>query len=251
VNASLVTGAGLRSGLLDESFGCGGLTLASELGQSQLSDVYRKEPASNGNFSTIAIAREQCQTQILRMLQPCFSVYAFPNIFPGGHSSANLRAMDYLWTPWRYAYVSGTEKSAGCVFCEAAKEKDDAKALIVYRGEHCFVILNAYPYTPGHVMVVPHTHVDELRRLSREEATEMIALSQRMETVLRDLYHPDGINLGMNIGKAAGAGIAGHIHMHVLPRWVADANFMSVVGETRVLPETLDVTWERMRKAMR
>jgi ATP adenylyltransferase len=158
--------------------------------------------------------------------------------------------MDYLWTPWRYAYVSGTEKSAGCVFCEAVKEKDDGKVLIVYRGEHCFVILNAYPYTPGHVMVVPYTHVDELRKLSREEAGEMIVLSQRMETVLRELYHPDGINLGMNIGKAAGAGIAGHIHMHVLPRWVADANFMSVVGETRVLPETLDMTWERMRKAL-
>jgi ATP adenylyltransferase len=167
-----------------------------------------------------------------------------------GAALLTCRAMDYLWTPWRYAYVSASEKSAGCVFCEAAKEKDDAKALIVYRGKHCFVILNAYPYTPGHVMVVPYTHVDELRKLSREAATEMIGLSQRMETVLRDLYHPDGINLGMNIGKAAGAGIAGHIHMHVLPRWVADANFMSVVGETRVLPETLDVTWGRMRKAL-
>jgi ATP adenylyltransferase len=158
--------------------------------------------------------------------------------------------MDYLWTPWRYAYVSAAEKSVGCVFCEAAKEKDDTKSRIVYRGEHCFVILNTYPYTPGHVMVVPYTHLDELRKLSRDEANEMMALSQHMETVLRELYHPDGINLGMNIGKAAGAGIAGHIHMHVLPRWVADANFMSVVGETRVLPETLDVTWERMKKAM-
>ena len=100
-------------------------------------------------------------------------------------------------------------------------------------------------------MVVPYTHLDELQKLPREAADEMMALSQKMETVLRDLYHPDGINLGMNIGKAAGAGIAGHIHMHVLPRWVADANFVSVVGETRVLPETLEVTWARMRKAMR
>jgi ATP adenylyltransferase len=158
--------------------------------------------------------------------------------------------MDYLWTPWRYAYVSGTEKATGCVFCEAPKEKDDAKAHIVHRGEHCFVILNAYPYTPGHVMIVPFAHLDELRKLPAEAANEMIGLSQRMETVLRELYHPDGINLGMNIGKAAGAGIAGHIHMHVLPRWVADANFMSVVGETRVLPETLDVTWKRMRGAI-
>jgi ATP adenylyltransferase len=99
-------------------------------------------------------------------------------------------------------------------------------------------------------MIVPYVHVDELRKLAPEAAHEMIELSQRMESVLRDLYHPDGVNLGMNIGKAAGAGIAGHIHMHVLPRWVADANFMSVVGETRVLPETLDETWKRMTKAL-
>ncbi len=157
--------------------------------------------------------------------------------------------MDYLWTPWRYAYVSTAEKVVGCVFCEAVKLPDD-KALIVYRDQHSFIILNAYPYTPGHVMVVPYAHLDELQKLPSEAANEMMALSQRMETVLRGLYHPDGINLGMNIGKAAGAGIAGHIHMHVLPRWVADANFMSVVGETRVLPETLDGTWKRMREAL-
>ena len=158
--------------------------------------------------------------------------------------------MDYLWTPWRYAYVSSTEKSSGCVFCEAQQEKDDAKARIVRRGQFCFVILNAYPYTPGHVMIVPYSHLDELRKLPTEAANEMIALSQRMESLLRELYHPDGINLGMNIGKAAGAGIAGHIHMHVLPRWVADANFVSVVGETRILPETLDVTWKKMSDAL-
>jgi ATP adenylyltransferase len=158
--------------------------------------------------------------------------------------------MDYLWTPWRYAYVSSAGKISGCVFCDAAKSGDDAKAGIVYRGECCFVILNAYPYTPGHVMVVPYAHLDELRKLPPEAAHEMMDLSQRMETVLRELYHPDGINLGMNIGKAAGAGIAGHIHMHVLPRWVADANFLSVVGETRILPETLDVTWTRIRDAL-
>ena len=136
------------------------------------------------------------------------------------------------------------------MFCEAAKEKDDAKARIVHRGQHCFVILNTYPYTPGHVMIVPYEHLDELRKLPGDSAAEMMALSQWMETVLRELYRPDGINLGMNIGKAAGAGIAEHIHMHVLPRWVADANFISVVGETRVLPETLEVTWAKMREKM-
>jgi ATP adenylyltransferase len=158
--------------------------------------------------------------------------------------------MDYLWTPWRYAYVSGTERSAACVFCEAAKQRDDAKSGIVYRGKDCFIILNTFPYTPGHVMVVPYAHLDELQKLPHKAANEMMELSQRMETVLRELYHPDGINLGMNIGKAAGAGIAGHIHMHVLPRWIADANFLSVVGETRILPETLDVTWGRMKEAL-
>jgi len=159
--------------------------------------------------------------------------------------------MDYLWTPWRYAYVSGTQKPSECVFCDAVKAGDDAKARIVHRGKSCFVILNTFPYTPGHVMIVPYAHLDELQKVPLEAANEMIALSQRMETLLRELYHPDGINLGMNIGKAAGAGIAGHIHMHVLPRWVADANFVSVVCETRILPETLDETWKRMMKAMR
>ena len=157
--------------------------------------------------------------------------------------------MDYLWTPWRYAYVSSSGKTSGCIFCDAVNDGDDSKSGIVYRGKSCFVILNAYPYTPGHVMVVPYAHLDELQKLSAEAAHEMMDLSQRMESVLRELYHPDGINLGMNIGKAAGAGIAGHIHMHVLPRWVADANFLSVVGETRILPETLDVTWKRISGA--
>jgi ATP adenylyltransferase len=128
---------------------------------------------------------------------------------------------------------------------------DDEKARIVYRGQHCFVILNTYPYTPGHVMIVPYAHLDELRKLPAEAAHEMMELSQRMESVLRELYHPDGINLGMNIGKAAGAGIAGHIHMHALPRWVADANFISVIGETRILPETLDETWKKISAALR
>jgi len=158
--------------------------------------------------------------------------------------------MDYLWTPWRYAYVSNAGLAPGCVFCNAAALGDDQKARITFRGEHCFVILNTFPYTSGHVMIVPYQHLDELQKLSHPAAQEMMGLSQRLERVLRDLYHPDGVNLGMNIGKAAGAGVAGHIHMHVLPRWVADANFMTVVGETRVLPESLDVTWKRIKDQM-
>ena len=213
--------------------------------------TYCKKTRVQWEFSsTIATGCEQCQTQILCVLQPCFSCYDLRTFLPKRAHLLPCRTMDYLWTPWRYAYVSGAEKNMGCVFCEAPKKNDDAKTYIVHRGEYCFIILNAYPYTPGHAMVVPYAHLDELRKLPVEAANEMIALSQRMETVLRELYRPDGINLGMNIGKAAGAGIAGHIHMHVLPRWVADSNFMAVVGETRVLPETLDVTWKRMRGAM-
>ena len=155
--------------------------------------------------------------------------------------------MDYLWTPWRYAYVTSTDKAVGCVFCEALQEPDDRKARIVYRGPQCFVILNTFPYTSGHVMIVPNAHVDELHRLARAAAEEMMGLAQRLERVLREVYRPDGINLGMNIGKAAGAGVAGHLHMHVLPRWVADCNFMTAVSETRVLPESLENTWERLK----
>ncbi len=158
--------------------------------------------------------------------------------------------MDYLWTPWRYAYITAGETPGACIFCERQKVTDDRQALIVHRGSHCFVILNKFPYTSGHVMIVPYAHLDSLQKLPPDAAQEMMSLAQRMEGVLRELYRPDGINMGLNIGKAAGAGVAGHIHMHVLPRWVADANFMSVVGETRVLPEALETTWERMKKVM-
>jgi ATP adenylyltransferase len=120
----------------------------------------------------------------------------------------------------------------------------------VHRGEHCFIILNSFPYTSGHVMVVPFTHLDELQKLPETAAQEMMSLSKTMEGVLRKVYSPDGINLGMNIGRAAGAGVAGHIHMHILPRWVGDTNFMTVTGESRVLPESLEQTYERLKGAL-
>lgn len=155
--------------------------------------------------------------------------------------------MDHLFTPWRYAYVSGAVKSSECLFCAKARETDDVKAQIVHRGQHCFVLLNAFPYTSGHVMIAPYDHVDQLQKLVPPAAQEMMDLMQKMEGILRELYHPDGLNLGMNLGKAAGAGVADHIHMHVLPRWIADANFMSVIGETRVNPEALETTYQRIR----
>lgn len=161
--------------------------------------------------------------------------------------------MDYLWTPWRYAYITSAAKAGtgpdACVFCELPKLPDQ-EAKIVYRGKHCFVILNSFPYTSGHVMVVPFAHLDELQKLPEAAAQEMMALSQKMERVLRQVYSPDGINLGMNIGRAAGAGIAGHVHMHVLPRWVGDTNFMTVTGESRVLPETLEEAWKKIKGAL-
>ena len=158
--------------------------------------------------------------------------------------------MDYLWTPWRYAYITTAAKhdgrAEGCIFCELPK-LPDSDAKIIFRSTHCFVILNSFPYTSGHVMVVPFAHMDELHKLPDAAAQEMMALSQRMEGGLRQVYSPDGINLGMNIGRAAGAGVAGHIHMHILPRWVGDTNFMTVTGESRVLPESLDQTYERVK----
>lgn len=158
--------------------------------------------------------------------------------------------MDYLWTPWRYAYVKSADSTPGCVFCRVLEAGDDRKNGILHRGAECFVILNTYPYTSGHVMALPYAHLDELGKLPTTAAHEMMDLCRQVETALRKVYRPDGINLGMNIGKAAGAGVAGHIHMHILPRWVADSNFMTVVGETRVLPETLDQTWERLKAAL-
>lgn len=159
--------------------------------------------------------------------------------------------MDYLWTPWRYTYVSSADRAPGCIFCELPKENNDRKNFIVHRAQHCFIILNTFPYTSGHVMVVPYAHLDQLVKLPTEATHEMMDLSQKMEGKLREIYHAEGVNLGMNIGKCAGAGVAGHVHMHVLPRWTADANFMTVAGETRVLPESLETTYEKISKSLR
>ena len=158
-----------------------------------------------------------------------------------------LLDMDFIFTPWRYAYVTGADKTQECVFCAALELGDDPRAGIIHRGHSCFIILNTYPYTSGHVMVVPYQHADQLRKLNAPATHEMMDLAHRLEGILRELYHPDGLNIGINLGKAAGAGVAGHLHMHVLPRWVADANFMTVVGETRVLPEDLETTYARIR----
>ncbi len=155
--------------------------------------------------------------------------------------------MDYLWTPWRYQYVTKPDDPGVCVFCAASQSADDSKTLVVYRGAHNLVILNRYPYCSGHVMVVPYAHVASLEELGDDALLELARLAQRCEKHLRAAYHPDGLNLGINLGKSAGAGIAGHLHLHVLPRWTGDTNFMTVVSETGVAPESLDVTFEKLR----
>ena len=158
--------------------------------------------------------------------------------------------MDYLWTPWRYRYITQVGDTEECVFCAAGGAAADLREmLVVHRGSHNFVILNRYPYTSGHAMVVPYGHVARLEDLNDDALVELIRLGQRTEKILRKVYRPEGINLGMNIGRSAGAGIAGHIHLHALPRWYGDTNFMTVVSETRVEPEELTVTWERLTAA--
>ena len=160
--------------------------------------------------------------------------------------------MDYLWTPWRFPYMAEVTngKQPDCFFCDALASNHDDETLIVYRGKTMFVILNRYPYTSGHVMIVPYAHVAELHLCRPEDLQEMMELAQRIETAYRASYKPDGMNLGMNLGRAAGAGVASHLHLHMLPRWFGDSNFMTVTGETRVHPEALATTYGKLRKAL-
>jgi ATP adenylyltransferase len=153
--------------------------------------------------------------------------------------------MDHLWSPWRLDYVTRTEGEAGCVFCEALS--GERASLVVFRGVACFVILNKFPYNNGHLMVVPNRHIASLSEATGEELTELIGLARLAERAVREAYTPHGLNMGINLGKPAGAGILDHLHMHIVPRWNGDTNFMTVVGETRVLPEELSVTAERLR----
>jgi len=156
--------------------------------------------------------------------------------------------MDRLWSPWRYRYVSRAAAGEGCVFCQKPSQSDE-EALILFRGTHNFVILNLFPYTTGHLMVVPYEHCAALEELSEKAAIEMMALTRRAVRCLKQVYRPSGLNVGMNLGECAGAGIAEHLHMHVLPRWPGDANFMTTIGETRVLPEDLGETWRKLSAA--
>ncbi|MFQ5664531.1 MAG: HIT domain-containing protein [Terriglobia bacterium] len=155
--------------------------------------------------------------------------------------------MDYLWTPWRYHYVSQAGPQQVCIFCEALKRNQDSESLILFRGRRNFILLNRYPYTTGHVMIAPYEHLGELDRLAPESLAEMLQLCQRVQRALNAEYKPDGYNLGMNLGKIAGAGVAGHLHMHLLPRWAGDTSFMTTVAETRLEPEDLATTYAKLK----
>lgn len=146
--------------------------------------------------------------------------------------------VDTLWAPWRAGYVM-EQKPSGCIFCDKPREDRDEANYILYRGAYCFVMLNAYPYNNGHLMVIPYAHVSDIAELDAAAAGDLIALAQHSVVILRASLHSGGFNLGVNLGSAAGAGIADHLHLHVVPRWVGDSNFMTVVGHTRVLPQAL------------
>ena len=156
--------------------------------------------------------------------------------------------MNHIWSPWRMEYMEHS-KVEGCIFCMAQEMEDGAENLIAYRSERAYVILNRYPYTSGHLMVVPFDHKPNLEVLDPETRAEMMELVTRCMSVLRNLYRPPGFNMGANIGEAAGAGVKAHVHMHIVPRWAGDTNFMSAIGGTRVLPELLEDTFQRVRKA--
>ena len=156
--------------------------------------------------------------------------------------------MDHLWSPWRYKYIASADREEGCVFCRVNHEHKDAENYVIHRARLNLVVLNLYPYTSGHLMIAPYEHQASLAAISEATTTEMIELAKRAQLALEAEYHPDGFNIGMNLGRSAGAGVADHLHLHVVPRWTGDANFVSVVGETRVLPEDLATTCEKLKK---
>ena len=157
--------------------------------------------------------------------------------------------MDHIWTPWRMKYIQEDQPENECIFCLAAETQEDEKHLVFYRGVHVYMILNRYPYTSGHVMCVSYEHQSRLHHLTEVARREMMELTSRSVEVLQSVYAPDGFNVGLNLGEVAGAGVADHLHMHIVPRWGGDSNFMTSVAETRVLPESLDETYRRVKKA--
>jgi ATP adenylyltransferase len=156
--------------------------------------------------------------------------------------------VEIKWTPWRRAYIKGEDRPGDdrCVLCVKPQEQDDPANLLLQRGRACYVLLNLYPYNPGHIMVVPYEHTSAFEALGAEVAAELMALTQRAVAILQGAMRPDGFNLGMNLGRVGGAGIDQHLHMHIVPRWNGDANFMPVIGGTKLIPEALDDTYAEL-----
>lgn len=156
--------------------------------------------------------------------------------------------MEHLWAPWRMAYIDSnpSQEKQGCIFCVKAAESDDEKNLIVHRGEHCFVLMNLFPYNNGHLMIAPYAHVPGIQDLDPETLTDIMVTAQQALTALDNAIHPHGYNMGVNQGTVAGAGIADHVHYHVVPRWNGDTNFMPVLADTKVMPDYLDNTWKQI-----
>lgn len=159
--------------------------------------------------------------------------------------------MKIIWTPWRMKYILG-EKSQGCILCDKhrAPQTSDAENLVVYRGATCYILLNLFPYSNGHVMVAPYQHLQSPELLDRETMAELMQLTSLSVALLRKAASPEGFNIGMNVGRVAGAGIADHVHMHVVPRWYGDTNYMSVLAETRLVPEMLAETYQTLKNAL-
>ncbi|WP_297535620.1 HIT domain-containing protein [Thermococcus sp.] len=157
--------------------------------------------------------------------------------------------MKILWAPWRIEYIR-SPKHDGCIFCDFPRENRDKERLILYRGKHAFVIMNNYPYNPGHVMVAPYRHVANWEELTDEELLEIMKLTQLMIKAIKRAMNPDGFNLGVNLGRVAGAGIDSHVHLHIVPRWNGDTNFMPVIADTKVIPESLEEAYDELKKAI-
>ena len=152
-----------------------------------------------------------------------------------------------LWAPWRAGFIL-SKKEKGCIFCKRLKEKDSVKNLIVYRGQKALVILNKFPYNAGHTMIVPTRHVGQIEKLKADEAAEFFELLQKTVAIIKKILKPTSMNLGMNLGKASGAGVPGHLHMHIVPRWTGDTNFMPIIGKTKVVSLPLDPIYKKLRK---
>ncbi len=161
-------------------------------------------------------------------------------------------AKERLWATWRMPYITKIDKNdEGCIFCNKPKEDDDKKNLILYRGEHCFTIMNLYPYNNGHLMVIPYRHISDICLLDDNEAMDMMDQVRSMVAILRKVMNPEGFNTGLNLGRAGGAGIADHMHMHIVPRWSGDTNFMPVVADTRVISEHINDTYDKIYNAIK